>query len=159
MKVQGSVLKVRYVNDTNGYCVFDLNTQDGVVKVVGIFDSISVGEILEIEGEFEYDNKYGEQISSKTYTKKLPDSISEIENYLSSGIISNIGRKNAKLIVEKFKNKSLDIVFDQTEKLLDINGIGKKTIEKIKKSVKSLKKSKDILFYLIKLGISLSLSK
>ena len=52
MKVQGSVLKVRYVNDTNGYCVFDLNTQDGVVKVVGIFDSISVGEILEIEGEF-----------------------------------------------------------------------------------------------------------
>lgn len=159
MKVQGSVLKVRYVNDTNGYCVFDLNTQDGVVKVVGIFDSISVGEILEIEGEFEYDNKYGEQISSKTYTKKLPDSISEIENYLSSGIISNIGRKNAKLIVEKFKNKSLDIVFDQTEKLLDINGIGKKTIEKIKKSVKSLKKSKDILFYLTNLGISLSLSK
>lgn len=159
MKVQGSVLKVRYVNDTNGYCVFDLNTQDGVVKVVGIFDSISVGEILEIEGEFEYDNKYGEQISSKTYTKKLPDSISEIENYLSSGIISNIGRKNAKLIVEKFKNKSLDIVFDQTEKLLDINGMGKKTIEKIKKSVKSLKKSKDILFYLTNLGISLSLSK
>lgn len=159
MKVQGSVLKVRYVNDTNGYCVFDLNTQDGVVKVVGIFDSISVGEILEIEGEFEYDNKYGEQISSKTYTKKLPDSISEIENYLSSGIISNIGRKNAKLIVEKFKNKSLDVVFDQTEKLLDINGIGKKTIEKIKKSVKSLKKSKDILFYLTNLGISLSLSK
>ena len=159
MKVQGSVLKVRYVNDTNGYCVFDLNTQDGVVKVVGIFDSISVGEILEIEGEFEYDNKYGEQISAKTYTKKLPDSISEIENYLSSGIISNIGRKNAKLIVEKFKNKSLDIVFDQTEKLLDINGIGKKTIEKIKKSVKSLKKSKDILFYLTNLGISLSLSK
>lgn len=159
MKVQGSVLKVRYVNDTNGYCVFDLNTQDGVVKVVGIFDSISVGEILEIEGEFEYDNKYGEQISAKTYTKKLPDSISEIENYLSSGIISNIGRKNAKLIVEKFKNKSLDIVFDQTEKLLDINGIGKKTIEKIKKSIKSLKKSKDILFYLTNLGISLSLSK
>lgn len=159
MKVQGSVLKVRYVNDTNGYCVFDLNTQDGVVKVVGIFDSISVGEILEIEGEFEYDNKYGEQISAKTYTKKLPDSISEIENYLSSGIISNIGRKNAKLIVEKFKNKSLDVVFDQTEKLLDINGIGKKTIEKIKKSVKSLKKSKDILFYLTNLGISLSLSK
>lgn len=159
MKITGEVLKIRYINEINGYSVFDLNTEDGDIKVVGIFDSISVGEILEIEGEFVYDNKYGEQISCKSYTKRLPSSIKEIENYLSSGIISNIGRKNAKLIVEKFGNKSLDIVFDDTEKLLEIHGIGKKTIEKIKISVNSLKNSKNILFYLTNLGLSLSLSK
>lgn len=159
MKVTGEVLKIRYINETNGYSVFDLNTEVGDVKVVGIFDSIAVGEILEIDGEFVYDNKYGEQISCKNYIKKLPSSLKEIENYLSSGIISNIGKKNAKQIVEKFGNKSLDIIFDNTEKLLEIHGIGKKTIEKIKISVKSLRESKNILFYLTNLGISLSLSK
>lgn len=159
MKVTGEVLKVRYVNETNGYSVFDLNTSDGEIKVVGIFESISVGESLEIDGEFVYDNKYGEQISCKSYTKKLPSSVNEIEKYLSSGVISNIGPKNAGLIVKEFGNKSLDIVFDDTERLSEIRGIGKKTIEKIKKSVESLRYSKNILFYLTNLGISLSLSK
>lgn len=159
MKITGNVLKIRYINQSNGYSVFDLKTEDADIKVVGIFDSISVGEILEIEGEFVYDDKYGEQINAKSYTKKPPSSIKEIESYLSSGIISHIGKKTAKMITEEFANKSLDIVFDETEKLSKIRGIGKKTIEKIKISVENLKNSKDVLFYLTNLGISLSLSK
>ena len=29
MKLTGEVIKVRYVNEENGYSVFDLNTSDG----------------------------------------------------------------------------------------------------------------------------------
>ena len=159
MKLTGEVIKVRYVNEENGYSVFDLNTSDGEIKIVGIFDSVNVGESLEVEGEFTYDNKYGEQLNVTSYQKKLPSSIIEIERYLSSGIISTIGPKNASYIVEKFGKKSLDIVFDETDRLIEVKGIGKKSIEKIKKSVEELRFSKNILFHLSGLGISLSLSK
>ena len=138
---------------------FDLNTSDGEIKIVGIFDSVNIGESLEVEGEFTYDNKYGEQLNVTSYKKKLPSSVVEIERYLSSGIIATIGPKNAGYIVEKFGKKSLDIVFDETDRLIEVRGIGKKSIEKIKKSVEELRFSKNILFYLSGLGISLSLSK
>ncbi|WP_455520818.1 SF1B family DNA helicase RecD2 [Parvimonas micra] len=159
MKLTGEVIKVRYVNEENGYSVFDLNTSDGEIKIVGIFDSVNIGESLEVEGEFTYDNKYGEQLNVFSYQKKLPSSTVEIEKYLASGIISTIGPKNASYIVKQFGKKSLDIVFDETDKLLEVRGIGKKSIEKIKKSVEELKFSKNILFHLTGLGISLSLSK
>ena len=159
MKLTGEVIKVRYVNEENGYSVFDLNTSDGEIKIVGIFDSVNIGESLEVEGEFTYDNKYGEQLNVSSYQKKLPSSTVEIEKYLASGIISTIGPKNASYIVKQFGKKSLDIVFDETDKLLEVRGIGKKSIEKIKKSVEELKFNKNILFHLTGLGISLSLSK
>lgn len=159
MKLTGEVIKVRYVNEENGYSVFDLNTSDGEIKIVGIFDSVNIGESLEVEGKFTYDNKYGEQLNVSSYQKKLPSSTVEIEKYLASGIISTIGPKNASYIVKQFGKKSLDIVFDETDKLLEVRGIGKKSIEKIKKSVEELKFSKNILFHLTGLGISLSLSK
>lgn len=159
MKLTGEVIKVRYVNEENGYSVFDLNTSDGEIKIVGIFDSVNIGESLEVEGEFTYDNKYGEQLNVSSYQKKLPSSTVEIEKYLASGIISTIGPKNASYIVKQFGKKSLDIVFDETDKLLEVRGIGKKSIEKIRKSVEELKFSKNILFHLTGLGISLSLSK
>ena len=159
MKLTGEVIKVRYVNEENGYSVFDLNTSDGEIKIVGIFDSVNIGESLEVEGEFTYDNKYGEQLNVSSYQKKLPSSTVEIEKYLASGIISTIGPKNASYIVKQFGKKSLDIVFDETDKLLEVRGIGKKSIEKIKKSVEELRFSKNILFHLSGLGISLSLSK
>lgn len=159
MKLTGEIIKVRYINEDNGYSVFDLNTSDGEIKIVGIFDSVNIGESLEVEGEFTYDNKYGEQLNVTSYRKKLPSSIVEIERYLSSGIIATIGPKNAGYIVEKFGKKSLDIVFDETDRLIEVRGIGKKSIEKIKKSVEELRFSKNILFYLSGLGISLSLSK
>ena len=159
MKLTGEVIKVRYVNEENGYSVFDLNTSDGEIKIVGIFDSVNVGESLEVEGEFTYDNKYGEQLNVTSYQKKLPSSITEIQKYLASGIISTIGTKNASYIVEQFGKESLNIVFDETDRLIEVRGIGKKSIEKIKKSVEELKFSKNILFHLSGLGISLSLSK
>lgn len=159
MKLTGEVIKVRYINEDNGYSVFDLNTSDGEIKIVGIFDSVNIGECLEVEGEFRYDNKYGEQLNVTSYKKMLPSSVVEIERYLSSGIIATIGPKNAGYIVEKFGKKSLDIVFDETDRLIEVRGIGKKSIEKIKKSVEELRFSKNILFYLSGLGISLSLSK
>lgn len=159
MRLTGEVIKVRYVNEENGYSVFDLNTSDGEIKIVGIFDSVNVGESLEVEGEFTYDNKYGEQLNVTSYQKKLPSSITEIQKYLASGIISTIGPKNATYIVEQFGKESLNIVFDETDRLIEVRGIGKKSIEKIKKSVEELKFSKNILFHLSGLGISLSLSK
>ena len=159
MKLTGEIIKVRYINEDNGYSVFDLNTSDGEIKIVGIFDSVNIGESLEVEGEFTYDNKYGEQLNVTSYKKRLPSSVVEIERYLSSGIIATIGPKSAGYIVEKFGKKSLDIVFDETDRLVEVRGIGKKSIEKIKKSVEELRFSKNILFHLSGLGISLSLSK
>lgn len=38
MKITGEVIKIRYINEENGYSVFDIKTEDGDLKIVGMFD-------------------------------------------------------------------------------------------------------------------------
>ena len=73
--------------------------------------------------------QFGKQFSIMEYEEILPTSIEGIERYLSTGIIKGISPITAKRIVKKFKEKLLDILDNNIERLLEVEGIGEKNLK------------------------------
>lgn len=158
MKFEGIIKSIIYRNDENGYTVLSLETSDSPITCTGIMPFFNENDQVVVEGELIYHDKYGEQINVESARIKKPSGKKAIISYLSSGNIESIGKKTAELIYEKFGDKSIDVVFNETEKLLSIQGIGKKKLEKIKESTIEARDSREALLYLQGLNISFNLA-
>ena len=158
MKFEGIIKSIIYRNEENGYTVLSLQTSDSPITCTGIMPFFNENDQVVVEGELIYHDKYGEQINVESVRIKKPSGKKAIISYLSSGNIESIGKKTAELIYEKFGDKSIDVVFNETEKLLSIQGIGKKKLEKIKESTIEARDSREALLYLQGLNISFNLS-
>lgn len=158
MKFEGIIKSIIYRNEENGYTVLSLETSDSPITCTGIMPFFNENDQVVVEGELIYHDKYGEQINVESARIKKPSGKKAIISYLSSGNIESIGKKTAELIYEKFKDDSIDVVFNETEKLLSIQGIGKKKLEKIKESTIEARDSREALLYLQGLNISFNLA-
>ncbi len=158
MKFEGIIKSIIYRNEENGYTVLSLETSDSPITCTGIMPFFNENDQIIVEGELIYHDKYGEQINVESARIKKPSGKKAIISYLSSGNIELIGKKTAELIYEKFGDKSIDVVFNESEKLLSIQGIGKKKLEKIKESTIEARDSREALLYLQGLNISFNLS-
>lgn len=158
MKFEGIIKSIIYRNEENGYTVLSLQTSDSPITCTGIMPFFNENDQVVVEGELIYHDKYGEQINVESARIKKPSGKKAIISYLSSGNIESIGKKTAELIYEKFGDKSIDVVFNEAEKLLYIQGIGKKKLEKIKESTIEARDSREALLYLQGLNISFNLS-
>lgn len=150
---KGQVVDIIYRNEENFYSVFKIETEDGDITVVGKILELNIGDLLSVSGKLVFHDEYGEQIKLNTYEKIMPSSVSEIERYLSSGIISNIKEKRAKQIVKKFGEDTIRILMEEPERLLDINGIGKKSVEKIHRDILVSNESREVSIYLQKFNL------
>lgn len=56
------------------------------------------------------------------------------EVHVGSGLVKGIGPKFAGKIVKQFGKNTLDVIEEDPDKLLEIPGIGKTRVERIKKS-------------------------
>ena len=158
MKFEGIIKSIIYRNEENGYTVLSLETSDSPITCTGIMPFFNENDQIIVEGDLIYHDKYGEQIKVESASLKKPSGKKAIISYLASGNIESIGKKTAQLIYEKFKDDSIDVVFNQSEKLLTIPGIGKKKLEKIKESTLDARDSREALLYLQGLNISFNLS-
>lgn len=158
MKFEGIIKSIIYRNEENGYTVLSLQTSDSPITCTGIMPFFNENDQIIVDGELIYHDKYGEQINVESARIKKPSGKKAIISYLSSGNIESIGKKTAELIYEKFGDKSIDVVFNETEKLLSIQGIGKKKLEKIKEYTIEARDSREALLYLQGLNISFNLS-
>ena len=92
------------------------------------------------------------------YVKIIPQDKKSILWYLKQGNIDGISQKRAEAIVNKFGDNTFDVLIYQTELLQQIKGIGKKSIEKIKKCAKEKLEEQNmiqtIMMYIQGFGIS-----
>lgn len=159
MEVEGIIENVIFNNEDNGYKVMKLDTTDGEIIAVGIVPNVVVGDSLKIDGDFVYHNKYGEQISVKSYEVVTGTSIVSIEKYLSSRVLPHIGKKMAKRIVDRFGTDTLDILRTNPARLMEVEGIGKKKYKDIYEALEEEIKVQDIIIFLQGLGISMGQSQ
>ena len=158
MKLEGIVTNIRYRNDESGYSVMTLDTTDSDITIVGTMPFFNEGDRIEVIGDLIYHDKYGEQINVKNVRlKKLSDRESIIK-YLASGNIKGIGKKTAEAIYDIFGKESLDILYKNPDKLLKVEGIGKKKLADIKLSAEETRDSRKSLEFLQSLRISYNLS-
>lgn len=156
LKLEGIVEDVIFRNEDNGYTVAKLNTSDGMVTIVGNAAFINLEEMVEVEGDWIYHDKFGEQLEFKSIRTTVPSTLKGIENYLASGLLPYVGPKTAQNIVEEFGEDSLDIIQYNPEKLKTIPGIGEKKLEKISQAYEEQREIKDIMVYLQGFDISVN---
>ena len=122
--LQGTIATVVYQNYDNGYAVLRLKCSDAqTVTVVGTVPMPAVGEGLMVTGRWTSHNSYGRQFEAEFLERVLPQSSIEILQYLSSRIIKGIGPKTAARIVDKFGDRTLDIMEREPHRLAEVSGI------------------------------------
>ncbi len=140
-----------YINESTGYCVASLSNG---IKAVGILINIKPGEKLKLTGEYETHPKYGMQFRIDSYSIVIPSTKTGLAKYLSSGMIKGIGPVTAEKIIEQFEDTTIDVLDNNIDRLLEIEGIGSKKLEQIKKSWGEQKAVKEIIIYLQGFDIS-----
>lgn len=158
MKLEGIVTNIRYRNDESGYSVMTLETPDSDITIVGTMPFFNEGDRIEVVGDLIYHDKYGEQINVKNVRLKKPSDKESIIKYLASGNIKGVGKKTAEAIFDVFGKDSLDILYKNPDKLLKVEGIGKKKLDDIKISAEETRDSRRSLEFLQSLRISYNLA-
>ncbi len=150
MRVKGQIERVLYVNEENGYSVFKIKP-DGrkdLVTAVGNLITVTPGEVVELTGEWVNHPKFGIQFRIKDCKIVMPATVEGIRRYLGSGLIKGIGPVMARRIVEKFKLETLDIIEENVEALSQVEGIGPKRIEMIKRAWNDQKEIREVMMFL-----------
>ena len=142
--------RITYQNSENGYTVLKAAVKGSaeLVTVVGTMPDTHVGSVLSLEGWWKVDARYGRQFSVEKFEETLPATVYGIEKYLGSGLVKGVGPKFAKRIVQKFGKDTLDVIEENPDALLEVEGIGKIRVERIKKSWQEQKEIKNIMLFL-----------
>jgi len=166
--LSGSVERITYYNEENGYTVLRLRpekrihapalSRDGLATVVGNLPELSPGEHLQLQGLWHTHPKHGLQFNVEICEQSLPATASGIERYLGSGMIKGIGPRLAERIVAHFKAETLNIIEESPEKLREVSGIGADRTAKINTAWQAQKQVKEIMLFLHGHGVSTNLA-
>lgn len=156
MKISGTVLEIVYRNVENGYSVVWLDVNPMPCTAVGIFPPVTEGEIVEAEGEWVTNSKFGEQFAVEQVTVKPPTTKDAVFKYLSSGLFKGIGEVTAYAIVEKFGENALNIIETDPAKLAEVKGISVKKAMAIGETYMSLREMQETIVYLQGYGVPLN---
>ena len=154
--LSGQIERITFVSEEDGFTIAKLKVYGhrDLVTVVGNLMAPKPGEILKMKGEWANHPKYGEQFKIAHYRTAVPASVYGIQKYLGSRLIKGIGPVMAKRIVKKFGKKTLEIIEKNIEKLAEVDGVGKKRIEMIKKAWDEQKEIREVMLFLQTHGVS-----
>ena len=154
--LSGIVERITYCNEQNGFSVIKIKSKgfSDLVTVVGNLATVNVGSVLRVKGEWKYDSKYGKQFSVVDYRETVPATITGIEKYLGSGLIKGIGPVYARKIVKHFKEDTLRVIEESADYLINVDGIGPKRVEMVKKAWQEQKEIKNVMLFLQSYGVS-----
>jgi len=149
-ELTGQIERITYTNDENGYTVARLSVygRPDLVTVVGNLLAPTPGEVVKLRGEWARHARYGEQFKITHCETTVPASVHGIRKYLGSGLIKGIGPVMAKRIVNEFGAHTLDIIEKDIDKLVQVQGIGKKRIEMIRKAWDDQKEIRHVMLFL-----------
>ena len=128
---EGNVVEIIFRNEENGYTVGVLKTAEEEITFVGTFIALEEGESILLRGNPKLHPTYGQQLEVLSYELPALNTDKSIFNYLASGAIDEIGPKLAERIVAKFGSRTLDILDSEPERLLEVEGIGRKKFNRI----------------------------
>lgn len=154
--IEGKLTGIRFYNEDNFYLIGRASSK-GIstdYTLIGYFPDAHVGMSFSATGEWRNNRKYGKEFKSSMIEKKMPTDVDGIVGYLSSGYIKGIGLATARAIVAAFGKDTFDIIDNTPEKLLDVKGVGKKTLERILPQIKEQNNMRAALLFLKKYDIT-----
>lgn len=135
LSIEGSVEKIIYQNEENGYTVCEIFTpSDEIFTLVGNMPYLSEGETVSALGSWVNHATFGKQFKVEFYEKQLPATETAILKYLASGAVRGIGKVTAQRIVSQFGADSFEVIEHNPQWLSEIPGISPKKAEQISAS-------------------------
>ena len=163
--------KQLFYNPTNRYTILQMKTADIMVPqearrpykssdhlirftAVGFDlprnDSVEV----ELEGTWVKDAKCGLRFEVERWKEILPSTIKGIRAYLSSGVLKGIGEKTTDAIVNRFGDRTLEVLEHEPERLLEIRGITPERLEEIKANYTESQVMRELMLLLAPLKVT-----
>lgn len=149
---------------TNGYLValFKVKDTDLVeyknktITVVGNFVENREFDSFKLYGNLVEHNKFGEQFNVVKYEKLKKEGKENIVNFLSSDLFKGIGITKAVNIYKKFKDDSLDVIKNSSEKLFEVKGISIKDVNVLHDTLVSYESTYSNILKLTDVGFSMN---
>ena len=158
-QLEGTIESILFFNPENGYTIFKFSREGAPpLTVIGNFPPISPGERLRVTGDWVVNPKFGRQFKAEGFVPVLPSGAKGIEKFLSCGLIKGIGPVLAKRIVQKFGERTLDILSSDSDKMKTVEGVGAVKLREIKKSWAEHQDIRDLIIFLQEHDVSTSLA-
>lgn len=155
--IKATIKKIKFYNPDNGYSIFQVyNKEFNTFVLTGATYQLEEQELIECSGDWIIDKKFGKQFKADEIKIAKPDTLEGMRQYLSSGILPGIGPSSADKIVTYFKNNVFDILDNNPSRLLDVPGIGRKTLNKIIETWNEKRVSPNIINELYEYGLDFS---
>ena len=153
--LQGNIERITFQSEDSGFCVLRVKCKSmrDLVTVTGTCAAINVGSLIECDGNWINDKNYGRQFKANNIRIIPPTTLDGITKYLGSGLIKGIGPVFAKTLVKGFGENVFDVIESAPERLLELEGIGKKRVAKITQAWTEQKAVREIMVFLQSHGV------
>jgi len=154
--IEGILERIVFFSEETNFTVARLQVarNPDLVTIVGSIPCPNPGETLRLKGEWIVDVKFGRQFRVESCLSVLPSTITGIEKYLGSGLVKGIGPIMAKRVVAMFGLETLDVIGEQSERLLEVEGIGPIRVQRITKAWQEQKEVREVMVFLQGHGVS-----
>lgn len=163
-EIKGKLSKIIFHNNQNGYTVGLLKVKESdiddlvnkTVTFTGNLPDLNEIDTYIMTGNLTNHEKYGSQFQVKSINRIMPQETDAMIDILSSNLFKGIGKKTAEKLVSVFKEKTFDVILNDTSNLLLIPGISEKQAKTLKEALKQYQGSYEDILMLNKLGFSTS---
>ncbi|MGH7960178.1 MAG: helix-hairpin-helix domain-containing protein, partial [Opitutaceae bacterium] len=166
----GVLERIIFLNEENHYTIAEFRpdapvgdagsgtpgakTRPDPVTIVGALPGVECGETLHLTGEWTRHAQHGAQFKIAGFKSELPGSVYGIRKYLGSGLVSGIGKVYANKIVDAFGTDTFRVLSEESGRLRDVEGIGKKRATAIKQAWDSKRTERELYIFLQTYGVT-----
>ena len=157
----GVVERIIFLNEENHYTIAefrpelaDPKARSEPVTIVGPLPGVECGETLHLTGEWSTHSQHGAQFKISAFKSELPSSVHGIRKYLGSGLVSGIGKVYANKIVDAFGSDTFRVLSEESGRLRDVDGIGRKRALAIKQAWDGKRAERELYIFLQTYGVT-----
>ncbi|OGN63973.1 MAG: recombinase RecD [Chlamydiae bacterium RIFCSPHIGHO2_12_FULL_49_9] len=155
-ELTGYIEAIVYTQPENGFTVARLkeSKKKDYTVIVGYLPTLQPGETVFCKGSWKNHPTHGKQFEVSDYTVESPSDVIGIQKYLESGLVKGIGPVYAKKIVDRFGVDTLNVIDNTPHRLLEIEGLGRKKVEKLKECWQQQRAIREVMVFLRAHGVS-----
>ena len=157
----GVLERIIFFNEENHYTIAEFRPESATaddpaakVTITGPLPGVECGETLHLTGEWTKHAQHGAQFKIVAFKSELPASVYGIRKYLGSGLVPGIGKVYANKIVDAFGTDTFRVLSEESGKLRDVEGIGKKRATAIKSAWDAKRTERELYIFLQTYGVT-----
>jgi exodeoxyribonuclease V alpha subunit len=155
-KIVGTIERIIYKNEENGYHVLSVLLRDRGKEYTVTTNQLKIheGTTMEFYGQWVSNPRYGNQFKAERTVEIAPETQEAMVKYLSSSFFKGIGPVIAKKIVSHFGERVLEVLKTDIDKLIEVPGISRKKLDAIRMAWIENSEINEIMVFLQSYNIS-----